>query len=80
MTKKIAETQKEIGKNKILKEKYEAAMAEIRIEEAKIRELEWQHEVRLQQIQYVEREKKETFDRFNSVIYEVHQKSGLKVS
>eukprot|EP00826_Nyctotherus_ovalis_P023055 TRINITY_DN17755_c0_g1_i1.p1 TRINITY_DN17755_c0_g1~~TRINITY_DN17755_c0_g1_i1.p1 ORF type:complete len:347 (+),score=143.58 TRINITY_DN17755_c0_g1_i1:191-1231(+) len=79
MKKRIEETEKEIEKNRILKEKYEAAMKDIRAEEAKIREVEWQHEVRLQQIQYLETEKKEIFDRFNSVIYEVHQKSGLKV-
>ena len=79
MNKKIDVTEKDIIKKASLKEKYEAVMKEIRAEEEKIRELEWQHEVRLQQIQYLEKEKKEIFDKFNSVIYEVHQKSGLKV-
>lgn len=79
MNKKIDSTEKEIVKKSDLKSKYETVMKEIKIEEEKIQELEWQHEVRLQQIQYLDKEKKEIFDRFNSVVYELHQKSGLKV-
>ena len=79
MSKKIDSKEKDIVKRADLKEKYEAVMKEIKIEEEKIRELEWQHEVRLQQIQYLEKEKKEIFDKFNAVIYELHQKTGLKV-
>ncbi len=80
MCKQIDTKEKEIDKRSDLKQKYETVMDEIRGEEEKIREFEWQHEVRLQQIQYLEKEKKEIFDRFNSVIHELHQKSGLKVS
>ncbi len=45
----------------------------------RLQELEWQYEVRLQQLKYLESEKGELFDRFNKIIYEIHQKSGLKV-
>ena len=80
MTKDIAKKQAEIEKKKNLKSKYEEVMDEIGVEEAKIREYEWQVEVRTQQMQYLEKEKKEIFDKFNSVIYELQQKTGLKVS
>jgi hypothetical protein len=40
--------------------------------------LEWELEVRLQQYQYLEREKKELFDQFHKAVYEIHQKTGLK--
>lgn len=79
MTKQIDSKEKEIGKKKDLKRRYEDVMMEIREEEKKIQELEWQYEVRLQQMQYLEREKKDIFERFNNAIYEVHQKTGLKV-
>jgi len=79
MNKKIEQTEKDITKQDKLKTNYTRVMDDIRKEEEKIKELEWQHEVRLQQIQYLEKEKKEIFDKFNGVIYEIHQKSGLKV-
>jgi hypothetical protein len=42
------------------------------------KELEWQYEVRLQQFQYLEREKKDLFAEFHKLIYEVHQKTGIR--
>lgn len=39
--------------------------------------MEWEYEVKLQQYGYLEKEK-ETFDKFNQHIYEIHQKAGLK--
>ena len=79
MTKEIQQKQTEIEKKKNLKGKYEEVMDEIAVEETKIREYEWQIEVRMQQMQYVEKEKKEVFEKFNDVIYEMHQKTGLSV-
>lgn len=36
-----------------------------------LKDIEWQYEVRLQQFQYLQREKKELFDEF-------HQKTGIR--
>ena len=35
--------------------------------------------MKLQQIKYLDKEKEELFQRFNKTVYEIHQKSGLKV-
>lgn len=40
--------------------------------------IEWEYEVRLQQYQYAEREKKQLFDEFNRLVYETHQKTGIR--
>jgi len=40
--------------------------------------MEWEYEVKLQQIGYLDKDKKELFDAFNYHIYEIHQKTGLK--
>lgn len=42
------------------------------------KDIEWQYEVRLQQYQYLEKEKKELFDEFHRLVYEIHQKTGIK--
>ncbi len=36
-----------------------------------LKDVEWQYEVRLQQYQYLEREKEELFEQFNQTIYEL---------
>lgn len=43
-----------------------------------LKEIEWQYEVRLQQFQYLEREKQELFDQFQQHVYEIHQKTGIR--
>lgn len=40
--------------------------------EGAVKEIEWQYEVRLQQFQYLEREKKSLFDEFHRLVYEIH--------
>ena len=40
--------------------------------------MEWQYEVRHQQYQYVEQEKKQLFEKFHSIVYEMHRKTGLR--
>ena len=40
--------------------------------------MEWEYEVKLQQFQYLEREKKDLFDEFHRLVYELHQKTGLR--
>jgi hypothetical protein len=37
-----------------------------------LKEIEWQYEVRLQQFQYLEREKAELFEQFQKHVYEIH--------
>jgi len=34
--------------------------------------------VRLQQYQYIEQEKKQLFEKFHAVVYDVHRKTGLR--
>ena len=46
--------------------------------DAVLKDIEWQYEVRLQQFQYLQREKKELFDDFHQTTYEIHQKTGLR--
>ena len=41
-------------------------------------DLEWQYEVRLQQYQYIEQEKKQLFEKFHAIVYDVHRKTGLR--
>lgn len=43
-----------------------------------LKDIEWQYEVRLQQFQYLEREKEELFHDFDKTIYELQQKTGLR--
>jgi growth arrest-specific protein 8 len=42
------------------------------------KEIEWQYEVRLQQFQYLEKEKKSLFDEFHRLVHEIQQKTGLR--
>jgi hypothetical protein len=42
------------------------------------KEIEWQLEVRLQQFEYLEKEKQQLFDEFHRLTYEIHQKTGIR--
>jgi len=42
------------------------------------KEIEWQLEVRLQQFEYLQKEKQELFDEFHRLVYEIHQKTGIR--
>ena len=42
------------------------------------KEIEYQYEVRLQQFQYLEKEKQDLYDEFHRLVYEIHQKTGLR--
>ena len=41
-------------------------------------DIEWQYEVRLQQFNYLEAEKKGLFEKFHKIVYDVHRKTGLR--
>lgn len=43
-----------------------------------ISELEWEYEVKLQQMEYLEKEKQELYDEFHRLVYELHRKTGLR--
>ena len=34
--------------------------------------------MRLQQYQYIEQEKKQLFEKFHAIVYDVHRKTGLR--
>ena len=46
--------------------------------EGGIGDLEWEYEVKLQQFQYLEREKQELYNEFHRLVYELHKKTGLR--
>jgi growth arrest-specific protein 8 len=48
-----------------------------RIEE-EYKQLEYEYEVRLQQFNYLEQEKDSLFEKYEDVMYDIHQKSGLR--
>ena len=41
-------------------------------------DIEWQYEVLHQQYQYIEQEKKQLFEKFHGIVYDVHRKTGLR--
>lgn len=43
-----------------------------------LKDIGWQYEVRLQQFQYLQREKQQLFDSFHDHVYQIHQKTGLR--
>mmetsp|Transcript_17426 Transcript_17426/g.16622 ORF Transcript_17426/g.16622 Transcript_17426/m.16622 type:complete len:84 (-) Transcript_17426:239-490(-) len=59
-------------------EKLKDCQKDIMEHDSILKDIEWQYEVRLQQFQYLLREKKELFDEFHSTVYELHQKTGLR--
>lgn len=61
-----------------IKEDLEVCTEEIRTIESTYKEGEWEYEVKLQQFTYLEEEKKSLFDEFHRLVYEMHQKTGLR--
>lgn len=59
-------------------ETLQQTQAQIMDHDSVLKDIEWQYEVRLQQFQYLVREKKELFDSFHSTVYELHQKTGIR--
>jgi len=46
--------------------------------EGNYKETEWEYEVKLQQFAYLENERKLLWDEFHKLVYEMHQKTGLR--
>jgi len=73
--KALAEEQKEYEK---LQEEKERVKSEIENSEIRFRKLEFEYEVKLQQLKYLERERDALADKFNEAIYDIQSKTGLK--
>ncbi len=61
---------------KIIEEK-KKIKAEIDREEAKLRDLEYQYEVKMQSYKYKQMERDRLFEIFNNAVYSIHQREGL---
>jgi len=73
--KALAEEQKDYEK---LQEEKERIKAEIENAEMRFRKLEFEYEVKLQQLKYLERERDALSEKFNEAIYDIQSKTGLK--
>jgi len=54
------------------------AKSRLHVLETQLRDLTWEHEVLEQRFHHVEKERDELYDKFESTIYDVQQKSGFK--
>ena len=54
------------------------AKSRLHVLETQLRDLTWEHEVLEQRHHHVEKERDDLYDKFESTIYDVQQKSGLK--
>ena len=61
---------------KIIKDK-KVIKKKINSEEDKLRDLEYQYEVKMQSFKYKEKERDRLFDVFNNAVYSIQQKEGL---
>jgi growth arrest-specific protein 8 len=68
----VIELRKKDSEHKRIKE--DLGDCQLKIEDLKTRykEMEWEYEVKLQQYQYLEKEKMELFDQFHKLVYELH--------
>ncbi|TNV79359.1 hypothetical protein FGO68_gene12058 [Halteria grandinella] len=79
---KASEEVKHLTKKKVKHDRIMGALGEcqgqIMEKDTVLKDIEWQYEVRLQQFQYLEREKEELFHEFDQTVYELQQKTGLR--
>ena len=61
-----------------VKEKLKEKQRDIVQKEKEFKLEEWEYEVKLQQFQYLKQERDRLFEQFYKVVYEVHQKTGLR--
>jgi len=54
------------------------AKSRLHVLETQLRDLTWEHEVLEQRFHHIEKERDELFEKFESTIYDVQQKSGFK--
>ena len=51
---------------------------EVKALQSQFKQEEWEYEVKLQQFQYLKQERDRLFEQFYKVVYEIHQKTGLR--
>lgn len=74
----VKELLKHQAKHNEIKTQLKDCQARIKEIEGGIGDMEWEYEVKLQQMQYLEREKQELYDEFHRLVYELHRKTGLR--
>lgn len=74
----IEKLKKDLEEWKLIKEEKRKLREQISEMEEEYRRLEYEHEVNLQQFAYLEKEKDSLFDKYEDVMYDIHQKSGLR--
>ena len=62
----------------MIHEELTACQEKIAKHEGEYRREEWEYEVKLQQFQYLKQERERLFEQFHKIVYEVHQKTGLR--
>ena len=76
--KDIARLQEKQKQNNKVREMLAEKQRKIIESQKEYQDVEWQYEVRHQQYQYVEQEKKQLFEKFHGIVYEMHRKTGLR--
>ena len=76
--KEIARLQEKQIQNNKVREMLAEKQRKIVETQKEYQDIEWQYEVRLQQYQYIEQEKKQLFEKFHNIVYDVHRKTGLR--
>jgi len=61
-----------------IKDQLEECQQKIMECEGGIGDMEWEYEVKLQQMGYLDKEKQELYDEFHRLVYELHRKTGLR--
>lgn len=73
----IKKLQEDLKKQEAIVEEKNQIKANIDKEEAKIKDIEYQYEVKLQSFAFKEKERERLFGIFNDTVYSIHQKEGL---
>jgi len=76
--KMVKELEIEKARHTDIKNNLQECQDRIMDQESGIGDMEWEYEVKLQQMQYLEKEKQELYDEFHRLVYELHRKTGLR--
>ena len=77
-TKDIEKLKKDLEEWEMIKGEKKLLRENITGLEEEYKKLEYEYEVRLQQYEYLEKERVVLFEKFEDVMYDIHQKSGLR--
>jgi hypothetical protein len=76
--KEVKELELKKAHHKEIQHQLEECQGRIAAASEGIEQDEWEYEVKLQQMQYLEREKQQLYDEFHRLVYELHRKTGLR--